>query len=65
LQLKAKATDIPEEVAIEAMIKGLRIGLFVGHLAREKPSTVQALYSKFEKHYRLDNDLWKRLEEQN
>lgn len=50
---------------MEVAIKGLRIGPFAAHLAREKPATMQELYSEFEKYYRSDNDLRKRLEEQN
>lgn len=41
VQLKARAPNVPEDVAIEATIKGLRIGAFAGHLAREKPSTIE------------------------
>ena len=40
VQLKAKAPKVPEDVAIEAAIKGLRIEAFAGHLAREKPKTL-------------------------
>ena len=65
MQLKAKAPNVPEDVAMKAAIKGLRIGAFVAHLAREKPSTIQELYTEFEKYCRSDNDLRRRLEEQN
>jgi hypothetical protein len=44
VQVKAKAPDVPEEVAIEAAIKGLSIGPFAAHLAREKPTSMQDLY---------------------
>jgi len=64
VQLKAKAPDVPDEIAIEAAIKGLRIGPFAAHLAREKPTSIQQLYDQFEKYCRSDNDLRKRLEEQ-
>ena len=64
VQLKAKAPDVPEEIAIEAAIKGLRIGPFAAHLARKKPTSIQQLYDEFEKYCRSDNDLRKRLEEQ-
>jgi hypothetical protein len=63
--LKANAPNVPEDVAIEATIKGLRIGAFVAHLAREKPSTIEELYREFEKYCRSDNDLRRRLEELN
>jgi hypothetical protein len=65
VQLKAKAPNVPEDVAMEAAIKGLRIGAFAAHLSQEKPSTIQELYTEFEKYCRLDNDLRRRLEEQN
>ena len=45
VQLKAKAPDVLEDVAIEAAIKGLRIGAFAAHLAREKPRTLDELYT--------------------
>ena len=65
VQIKAKAPNVLEDVAIEAAIKGLRIGPFVAHLAREKPRTIKDLYNEFEKYCRSDNDLRRRLEEQN
>ena len=57
MQLKAKAPNVLKDVAIEATIKGLRIGALATHLAREKPSTIEELYREFEKYYRSDNDL--------
>ena len=63
--MKAKAPNVPKDVAIEATIKGLLIGPFVAHLAREKPRTIEELYNEFEKYCRSDNDLCRRLEEQN
>ena len=65
MQLKAKAPNVLEDVAIEATIKGLRIGAFVAHLAHKKPSTIDELYKEFEKYYRSNIDLRRRLEEQN
>jgi len=56
---------VPEEVAIEAAIKGLCIGPFAAHLAREKPASMHELYHEFEKYCRSDNDYRKRLEDQN
>ena len=41
------------------------IGAFVAHLDREKPRTIEELYSELEKYCRFDNDLIRRLEEQN
>jgi len=55
---------VSEEVAIEAAIKGLRVGPFTAHLAREKPGSMQELYHEFEKYCKPDNDFCKRLEEQ-
>jgi hypothetical protein len=65
VQLKAKAPNVSKDMAIEATIKGLRIGAFAAHLAREKPSTIEELYREFEKYCRSDDDLCRRLEEQN
>lgn len=56
---------MPKEVAIESAIKGLCIGPFARHLAKEKPSTIEDHYNEFEKYYRSYNDLRKRMEEQN
>ena len=63
MQMKAKAPNVLEDVAIEAAIKGLHIGPFAVHLAREKPRTIEDLYSEFEKYCRSNNDLRRRLEE--
>jgi hypothetical protein len=63
VQVKARAPDVPDDIAIEAAIKGLRIGPFAAHLAKEKPTIMQELYSEFEKYCRSDNDYRKRLEE--
>jgi hypothetical protein len=52
-------------VAIKAAIKGLCIEAFTAHLAWEKPRTIEKLYSEFEKYYRSDNDLHRKLEEHN
>jgi len=40
MQVKAKAPDVPDEIFIEAAIKGLRIGPFAAHLARKKPTSI-------------------------
>ena len=56
---------MPEEVTIETAIKGLRIGPFTAHLAREKPASIHELYYEFKNDCKSDNDFRKRLEEQN
>ena len=65
MQMKAKAPNVLEDIAFEAAIKGLRIVPFAAHLAREKPRSIEDLYNEFEKYCRYDNDLRRRLEEQN
>ena len=65
VQTKAKALGVPEEVAIEAAIKGLRIGPFAAHLVREKLTTMQELYHEFGKYYKSDSDFCRGLEDQN
>ena len=62
---KSEAPNVQKDIAIEATIKGLRIRAFVAHLAWEKPSILEELYREFEKYCRSDNDLRRRLEEQN
>ena len=44
IQIKAQIPNIPDEVVIIAVIKGLRVGRCASHLARKKPSTVIELY---------------------
>ena len=63
--MKTKAPNVHEDVAIEATIKDLLIGPFAAHLAMEKSWTIKDLYNEFEKYCRSDNDLRRRLEEQN
>jgi hypothetical protein len=65
VQLKAQAPNVLDDVVIEAAIKGLCIRPFAAHLAREKPATMQQLYSEFEKYCKSDTEYRKRLEEQN
>ena len=64
LHLRARAPNITDEVVIETAIRGLRIGAFASHLAREKPATLEGLYEEFEKYCKSDSDLRRRLEEQ-
>jgi len=63
--MKTKAPNVLEDISIKVAIKGLRIGPFAAHLAREKSRTIEDLNSEFEKYCRSDNDLRRRLEEQN
>ena len=46
-------------------IKGLQVGQYASHLAREKPSTVAELYEVIQKYYKSDDDYRKRIEEEN
>ena len=64
MQLKAKTPNVPEDVAIEAAIKGLRIRAFCSSSSSGE-ATIEELYSEFEKYCRSNNDLRRRLEEQN
>jgi len=54
VQTKARAPSVPKEFAIEAAIKGLRIGPFAAHLAREKPASMHELYHEFKKYYKSE-----------
>jgi hypothetical protein len=64
VQLKARAPNVPKDVAIEEAIKGLHIGAFASHLTREKPSTIEELNNEFEKYCKSDIDVHERFEEQ-
>jgi len=65
VQTKTRAPGVPEEVAIEAAIKSLRIGPFAAHLAREELASMHELYHEFVKYCKSDSDFHKTLEEQN
>jgi hypothetical protein len=54
---------VPNEIIIEAMIKGLRSGLTSQYFARKPPQTLEKLLQKMDKYIRADNDFRQRREE--
>jgi hypothetical protein len=43
LRLRAQAPTVPNEIVIEAMVKGLRLGSTAQYFARKPPQTLEKL----------------------
>jgi hypothetical protein len=56
LCLKAQAPTVPNEIVIEAMIKGLRLGPTTQYFARKPPQTLEKLLRKMDEYISADND---------
>jgi hypothetical protein len=54
---------MPNEIVIEAMIKGLRAGPTAQHFTRKPPQTLEKLLQKMDEYIRVDNDFQQRREE--
>jgi hypothetical protein len=54
---------VPNEIVIEAMIKGLRLGATTQYFARKPPQTLEKLLQKMDEYIRADNDFRQRREE--
>jgi hypothetical protein len=54
---------VPNEIVIEAMIKGLRLGPTTQYFARKPPQTLEKLLLKMDEYIRADNDFRQRREE--
>jgi hypothetical protein len=63
LRLRAQAPTVPNEIVIEAMIKGLRPGPTTQYFARKPPHTLEKLLQKMDEYIRDDNDFCQRREE--
>jgi hypothetical protein len=63
LRLRAQAPTVPNEIVIEAMIKGLRPGPTAQYFARKPPQTLKKLLQKMDEYIRADNDFRQRREE--
>jgi hypothetical protein len=63
LRLRAQAPTVPNEIVIEAMIKGLRPGPTAQYFARVSPQTLEKLLQKMDEYIRADNDFRQRREE--
>jgi hypothetical protein len=62
LRLRAQEPIVPNEIVIEAMIKGLRLGLTAQYFARKPPDSREAA-SKMDEYIRADDDFRQRREE--
>jgi hypothetical protein len=63
LRLRAQAPIVPNDIVIEAMIKGLRPGPTSKYFARKPPQTLKKLLQKMDEYIRADNDFRQRREE--
>jgi hypothetical protein len=63
LRLRAQAPTVPNEIVIEAMIKGLRPGPSAQYFARKPPQTLEKLLHKMDEYIHADNDFRQRREE--
>ena len=54
---------MPNEIVIEAMIKGLRPGPTTQYFARKPPQTLEKLLQKMDEYIRADNDFRQKREE--
>jgi hypothetical protein len=63
LRLRTQAPKVPNDIVIEAMIKGLRPGPMAQYFARKPPQTLEKLLQKNDEYIRADNDFRQRREE--
>jgi hypothetical protein len=63
LRLRAQAPTMPNEIVIEAMIKGLRPGPTTQYFTRKPPQTLEKLLQKMYEYILADNDFLQRREE--
>jgi hypothetical protein len=63
LRLRAQAPTVPNEIVIDAMIKGLRPGPTAQYFAKKPPQTLEKLLQKMDEYIRADNDFRQRREE--
>jgi hypothetical protein len=62
LRLRAQAPTVPNEIVIEAMIKGLRPGPTTQYFTRKHPQTLEKLLQKMDEYIRAYNDFRQRRE---
>jgi hypothetical protein len=63
LRLRAQAPTVPNEIIIEAMIKGLRPRPTAQYFTRKPPQMLEKLLHKMDEYIRADNDFHQRREE--
>jgi hypothetical protein len=51
---------VPNEIVIEAIIKGLRLGPTAQYFAMKPPQILEKLLQKMDEYIRADNDFWKK-----
>jgi hypothetical protein len=56
LRLRAQAPTVPNEIVIEAMIKGLRPGPTAQYFAKKPPQTLEKLLQNMDEYIQVDND---------
>jgi hypothetical protein len=54
---------VPNEIVIEAMIKGLHLGPMAQYFATKPPQTLEKLLQKMDEYIRANNDFRQRREE--
>ena len=54
MRLKAQAPMVPNEIVIEAIIKGLRPAPTAQYFARKSPQTLEKLLQKMDEYIRAD-----------
>jgi hypothetical protein len=60
LHLRAQAPTVPNEIVIEAVIKGLRPGPTTQYFTRKPPQTLEKFLQKTDEYIRADNDFRQR-----
>jgi hypothetical protein len=63
LRLRAQAPIVPNEIVIEALIKGLQPGPTAQYFARKPPQTLEKLLQQMDEYIRADNYFHQRREE--
>jgi hypothetical protein len=63
LRLRAQAPTVPNEIVIEAMIKGLQPGPTAQYFARKPPQTLEKFLQKMDEYIRANSDFLQRREE--
>jgi hypothetical protein len=63
LSLRAQAPTVPNEIVIEAMIKGLRPGPTTQYFTRKPPQMLEKLLQKMDEYIWADNNFRQRREE--
>jgi hypothetical protein len=61
--MRAQAPTVPNEIVIEAVIQGLRLGPTTQYFARKPPQTLEKLLYKMDEYIRANNDFRQRREE--